>query len=320
MDTRLLPPAEQFAGWASHSPNTRLSAAGENGFLARGEVWNLGPVLVAETVLDPFVSDRDQGLVNLAPADHVQLVVVHDGAVRFEAAGVDEVCVAPDLFVRDYARPSRATATRIHSTTVYFTRAYLEEVVGPLDVHGVLPFSPETVVFTAALVAMVANLSTASASSAPLYARTLRDLAAAALLGGSAPPRTANDRDRLAAAKAHIASQPPGTVTVAGVARHLGVSRSVLFDLFRRDGGIMTFDRVRRLRALYRDLADVNQTGSVATLGARHGFLDKAGLARTFRTTFGRSPREVRQSIGSRIDAGPGTPAEGVRRMVDSLA
>lgn len=89
IDTTLLPVADQFAAWAQHSGNTRLVPVHPGAFLARGTFWNLGPVYVTEVHLDPFISDRDQHLVNAAATDYVQLVALFQGTVRLETSGSD---------------------------------------------------------------------------------------------------------------------------------------------------------------------------------------------------------------------------------------
>jgi AraC-like DNA-binding protein len=325
MDNAAFAPADQFDTWASHSPNTRLTPVNKElskgGFLAQGRVWNLGPVLVAATRLDPFVSHRDAQSVRTAPAEHVQIVALHSGCVQLEADGIDQLCTAPDLFVRDYTRPSCATASRIDSTTIYFARDFLAQATGGALYQGALPRSPEASVLGSSIMTLVQNLPGLSAQSAPFYARTLRDMAAAALLNRERP-LAAIKTDQLLRAKSYIEARLPGTLSVSTMARDLGMSRTVLYELFRIDGGVLSYDRLRRLRGLYRALLDSSDHRPIATLGIEYGFFDRTGLARCFRDTFGCSPGEIRKRALSAERAGdadpPGTSAAG--RIRDAVA
>ena len=322
-DSSALSVEDQFASWASHSGNTALSPLRPGPFRARGTFWNLGSVYIVDAHLDPFASYRDEPLVRTDPADYIQLVALYGGSVRFEADEIDQSCFARDMFVRDYARASRATATRIHTVTVYFARGYLEASAGPVRVHGLVPLIPEMVVLGTTLRAIVDQLPKASATSAGLFARTLRDLLAAIIIrwSNNATKPARLDARRLAKAKAFIAAQLPGTLSVDQLTSELSVSRSVLFEMFRTHGGIMTYDRLRRLRSLYRELSNLADRRPVSELGAMHGFLDKAELTRSFRRAFGCSPSEVRgRLLSDERNHGPLDTAKIVRAAVDRLS
>lgn len=321
LDSTLLSPAEQFGSWARHSQNTELTPLVAAGFQAQGTFWNLGQVLVTETRLDPFVSDRGQALVNLKPTQYIQLVSLYQGSVRFQASDVDQLCTAPDMFIRDYSRPSCATASRIHCATVYFARDFLQEKTGPLPVQGLLPPSPEATILGSTLQTMIQSLPRADASSAGFYAEALRDLLAAVLIRrrDSLPNKLGGDR--LSNAKAYICSQPLGTINVDTLSRASGLSRSVLYELFRSSGGVLAYDRLRRLRSLYRDLCVSTDRRSIMELGTAHGFSEKGSLTRSFRKAFGCSLQEVR--LRSRLNQSPPdyqTAADAIRTAVDGLA
>ncbi len=302
LDTSLLPPDQQFGAWAAHSGNTELTPGQAGPFLARGSLWHLGALCITDAELDPFVSDRTPALVRAQPTDLVQLVALRTGSVRFETDRCSEDIAAPDLFVRDYARASRAEASRLRAVVIYFARGFLEETTGPFGFQGRLPPSAETTLLGKTLTMVADALPDSAAASADSYARMLRDLLAAALRRAdllSAEGRRMAGRARV---EACIAAAPPGTVTIAGLTAALGMSRSVIFDLFRPYGGVLAYDRERRLRALARDLADPATGLTVAELGTRHGFLDPSALSRAFRRSFGCTPQEARHGRPARPD------------------
>lgn len=319
MDTTALPPSRQFAAWSEHSKWTRLSQTGDGPFLARGQLWDLGPVHLTQIELDPFTSVRDDEHVNAGDGDHVQIVHVMAGEVSFEADGATHDCRRGALFVRDYARPSIAdTRTRITCHVVYLARDYLAETSRIERWQGKLPDNAETSILRDAMVAMSRHLGAADAASAGIYAATLRDLVAAALARVSTSGRT-GDMALLATAHDYIASQGPGMLTIDGLCAALDVSRSTLYRLFEPHGGVLAYDRMRRLRALYRAVNNPANTSPLGELALRYGFADKAALSRSFRKAFGCSPSEMRSQRRNGMSPVEYTPALAVRRAVERI-
>lgn len=79
------------------------------------------------------------------------------------------------------------------------------------------------------------------------------------------------------------------------VASALGLSRSVLYRLFRDAGGVAFHIREQRLRRCFSDL--VSERGrdlQVAEIAWRWGFTDAAHFSRLFRERFGFSPSDAR--------------------------
>ena len=101
------------------------------------------------------------------------------------------------------------------------------------------------------------------------------------------------------------------------------MTRSSLYRLFKGDGGLLAFDRRRRLRLLHRAIADPADRRSFGELGFQLGFADAAHLARLFRQAFGYSMSELRDQLHA-----PGTtaaPSEKVgtdlyREMISDLS
>ena len=318
MDTSVLPEAEQFAYWAAHSRGARLEQLSPGPFLARGDLWNLGGLQMTLIEVDPFVAIRDQALVNAVDADYLQLVQLCEGAMTFEADGETMQLDAPVSFIRDYSQPSIATSTRIRCLILYFSRDFLEEAVGPVTVQGPLAPVPELTLLHDIAVEMIRFFPSAAASSAPLYATILRDLAAAAMRRAGARQRT-DQLPLLAMAKDYVAAQPLGTLSVAGITNALGVSRSVIYRLFERDGGLHAYDRMRRLRAVHRAMSNPLNTSTLVELATRYGFRDQAALLRSFRKAFGSAPSKLRQQVASAVQASSDSPPDQIRSALDDI-
>ncbi len=318
MDTSALPEAEQFAYWAAHSVATRLHQPVPGPFFARADLWNLGRLQITLVEVDPFEAIRDRALVNAVDADHLQIVQLLEGAMTFEADGKTMELEAPVSFIRDYGQPSSARSTRMRCLIFYISRDFLEEVVGPVRFQGPLAPVSELVLLRDVAMEMIRFFPSAKASNAPLYATILRDLAAGAMLSAGASQQT-DQLSLLALAQAYVAAQPPGTLSVADITVALGVSRSTLYRLFERDGGILAYDRVRRLRAAHRAMCNPLNTSTLGELAGRYGFRDQAALLRSFRKAFGYSPSELRQRHAVPSTLTTSTASDAIRHALDGI-
>ncbi|WP_377297813.1 helix-turn-helix domain-containing protein [Rhizobium sp. SGZ-381] len=87
------------------------------------------------------------------------------------------------------------------------------------------------------------------------------------------------------------------TLTPAGLARQFAISRSQLYRIFARAGGVETYIRNRRLRRCMIALTDpAEQHRRIGEIAYALGFSDEAHFSRLFRATYGRSPRAIRQA------------------------
>lgn len=319
MDTTLVPESEQFAYWAAHTRGARLSQPNPGPFYNRGDMWNLGALQMCLTEVDPFVAVRDRELVNAVDADYVQYVQILDGSMTFEANDGKSVLHPPACFLRDAAQPSVVTSTRVRLLMLYFSRDFLEERAGPIDYQGPLNACPELDLLREIACDMIAFFPRGREESAPLYAEILRDLTAAALRASGAAHRSTQS-PLLVAAKDYIATQPPGTLSVDGITSALNVSRSVVYRLFKREGGLLAYDRMRRLRALHRAMCNPLNNSPLVELSARYGFRDQASLLRSFRKAFGYSPSELRRrNLGAPTSSDGASAPDRIREAFDNI-
>jgi AraC-like DNA-binding protein len=200
----------------------------------------------------------------------------------------------------------------------YFARDFLEEAIGPVAFQGPLADCPELTLLSRVAMEMIASFPLTEASSASLYATILRDLAASAMLRAGVSTRT-DQLSLLAAAKSYIAAEPVGTLSVASATTALGISRSVLYRLFERDGGLLAYDRMRRLRAVHRAMSNSLNTSTLADLAMRYGFRDQAALSRSFRKAFGVTPGELRQRHANAGLLTTDAPPEAIRVAIDNI-
>jgi|GEM_PF-2357753 len=322
-ETAHLPVDRQFPAWAAFTAHSRVTRPGEGAFFADASFWHLDRMIVSMQTVDAFTMDRDAHYLQATAATHFMIVLPYDGESHFVAPGIDVVCGAGDIIVANLARLG-CCANRVRQRTIAITlaRAFLEEAAGAVDVHGRLPPTPEARLFVSFLRALVDQLpSTAPASVAPL-SRIVRDLFANVVVGLSSAETPVDPTGLAARARAYIDQQPPGTLDVDAMILALATTRSTLFRLFKADGGVLTFDRRRRLRLVHRAVADPLDHRSLAEIGFDLGFRDPAHLARQFRQAFGYSMTHLRGHVDSRAPAAVAdsrSAAEHYREMVGAL-
>jgi AraC-like DNA-binding protein len=301
-DVAHLPEEQQFSAWAAHVANSRTSRPQSAGpFQARAQFWQMEPLLISEQHMDAFAFERDEAMVRAAPSDRYQLVVVLKGRLCFPRATGDLFCDARGAVFTDLTRPEHVRADPAHTITIHCARWFLDEAISPRDAQGPLPRTPAVEVLVDFVAALVRQLPSMRTRSALPMARVVRDLIAAALADHPPLPGPGVDarspvRQRV---RAWLDEQPPGAVSLPRMCQTLGMSRSTLNRAFKPEGGVLAYDRRRRLRALHARLSDPGEMRSVAELGYAFGFADKARLSRVFRDAFGYPPSELRRQAAA---------------------
>jgi AraC-like DNA-binding protein len=108
----------------------------------------------------------------------------------------------------------------------------------------------------------------------------------------------------------------------ARIARRLGVSRSVLYRALQPEGGVARFVKGLRLEWVRSALADPARAGvPISTLAEEAGFFDASSFHRTFRASFGCTPRAWRAAAlaGLMPPAGPSDLAAPANDLVGLL-
>lgn len=323
-DTSELPEAEQFGAFAAHVANSRCTRPVEGGpFRAKVRFWMMDPLLISHHWLDAFSFTRDETMVRATPADHYSLVVLLEGTLRFPRPGGDILVEAGGASLTDLTRPETMHATAHQGVQIQIARWFLDEALPPVDVHGPLPRTPAVKVLVDFVAALVPQLPEMPATSAAPMARVIRDLLATALSGMPPRPDPADGRQPVRQkVRRYIESQPMGQLDLELLCRTLGISRASLGRAFKAEGGVLAYDRRRRLLALHSRLADRAETRGVAELGYAYGFPDKAHLSRVFREAFGYPPSEVRRQV-DRITphvAEPGSMADVYKTALRNLS
>jgi AraC-like DNA-binding protein len=323
-DSRMFAEAEQFPAFAAFTARSRVTRLGGKGaFFAMADFWVLDRLVVSHQTVDPFAMERDEQYLRVTPPTHFLIVLPMNGTSHFTSPGIDEKCGAGGMIVANLTKTARcACRPRQRTIAISIARAFVEEATGPTAVHGCLPDSPQTQLFVAFMRSLVQQLPHTPMANVPGLSRILRDLFVNAIL--EAPHRdTPSEALGLPArARAYIEAQPPGALDVEAMVAALAVTRSTLYRLFQSEGGIVAFDRRRRLRLLHHAVADPLERRSLQQLGYDFGFSEPAHLARLFKRSFGYSMSELRGQLRA-APASPAargrTPADDYREIVGDL-
>jgi AraC-like DNA-binding protein len=111
------------------------------------------------------------------------------------------------------------------------------------------------------------------------------------------------------------------TLGPALLCRLAGMSRSALYRLFVSRGGVAHYIQMERLRAASRALANPRDRRGIAEIAQDTGFFEPSTFSRTFRRTFGCTPREFRIAAlaGHVVPMMSATPESRPHDLVDVL-
>jgi AraC-like DNA-binding protein len=83
--------------------------------------------------------------------------------------------------------------------------------------------------------------------------------------------------------------------------RVLGISRSQLYRLFERTGGVVRYIQRERLLSIHALLSDPKSQRSIAAIAGDFCFADASSFGRAFRLEFGHSASDVRSAARAGI-------------------
>lgn len=94
-------------------------------------------------------------------------------------------------------------------------------------------------------------------------------------------------------------------LTSAVLAKAVGTSRSQLYRVFERFGGVHRYVQQRRLRRCLLALGDRHNAGlRIGELAYAHGFVDEAHFSKAFRKAFGMTPGAARSAARHAVSLG----------------
>lgn len=323
---------DRLPAWQDHV--ARLNSAtllGEppTGFAASSETWQLGAFLLTRNVTPAMRLARPDQLRRRDRLDHWGVRVAAGGVARVRPADRHFVIPARQPTLSSFALGFDSEYEAGEWVTLIIPR-HLDPVLsaamarrGPGPLEG-LPAR----MLGANLLSLARLMGEAREEDLPRLAEGLRGLLRGCLLGAARGGEEAAAEDaqqallteRLRAmAVAQIGS---ALLDPARIARRLGVSRSVLYRALQPEGGVARFVKGLRLEWVRSALADPARAGvPISTLAEEAGFFDASSFHRTFRASFGCTPRAWRAAAlaGLMPPAGPSDLAAPANDLVGLL-
>lgn len=203
------------------------------------------------------------------------------------------------LTIRSLAMPFEGRAKDSEVLTLFLPRDQCSGEMRDLDPGQDINVNPALAVLLASFMDNLAlQLPLISAEHAHRLAPAVSSLVAACIVPCVDRHRAAAPVAALLADRAlHIVHQMMASPEFGPeqLCRALAVSRSKLYRLFEKSGGITHFINRERLREAHRRLSDPIEMPYIHVIGTDVGFVDHSTFSRAFRREFGYSPREARE-------------------------
>lgn len=310
--TKDLPPQDQFEAWRDlmaefidlvPTPGSKL------GFSAEFYSWSFGGITFTRTLLSGAPARRWRHRPR-SFLDH-WCVVLARSAADHEASLTLANASVNTLSFRSLAMPFEGAAKDTEVLALYLPRDQPEHDARDFARAHDLDLSPELAVLLADYMnGLALQLPNMSPEHAQRLAPVTRSLVAACVTPSA---------ERAEAAEAPVASlliDRAWQVVRRNMAspefgpeqlcRLLAVSRSKLYRMFEKSGGIAHFINGERLREAHRRLSDPLDMPSIHVVGNDVGFADHSTFSRAFRREFGYSPSEARERALARLVVTPG--------------
>ena len=294
-------PADPFEAYRELYAGGADTARFGGRFHAKVHVHRFPRMLIFERRLHGVTHSRGPARVRRDGFDHVAVHLVLSGSFVGGALGSERTVAAGEIALFDTRQPQWSRYSDAHLISVSLARDQLEAALpGAKPFHGAVLPPAVGGLLGDFVTSMNRRASTLPFPNAERAAGAMAEVLALALCGrgeerGGAGPSDALAvlrRDRVEAFVANRLADPG--LDASSVIGGVGLSRSSVYRLFEADGGLAHYIRRRRLAALRDALRRENESRSIASLAAAHGFVSESHCNRLFRDAFGRPPGQFR--------------------------
>jgi len=286
--TESIAQASRFDSWRSAVAGLYdVPSAGDvEDFRGRASSLHLGDVVLGEMEATVATYERSLRRIRRDGLDHLV----------FGASGAGD---AARVTVLDMSQPIQLPRTALDGFCLIAPRHLAARRLGdPSRLHGACITGAAAGLTTGFLAQVMSTAPRLSISQSRQLAGAAMELLAATIgvapvSGGPSPrpSRRANAREYIEAKL----SDPALSANL--VARETGMSRSVLYGLFKDDGGVVKYIQSRRLAWASRLLAEDREL-RIAEISELCCFSSETQFSRAFRGSFGETPRDRRRTAG----------------------
>ena len=278
----------------------------QDGFAASVDVHMFGPVLLGRTTTVRQEWTRSPLTIARDGMDHYMIQLYEAGHMICEHSGGVTEMPTDGLVVFDLARPVISRTDNFTNMSLVLPRTMLDGMLKSADdqhMRALTGDEPMVALLRDHMLSLKRLAPRMTAAQAVEIGPATAGLAAACLNGsmedialGAGRP-TLREASIMERCRRFVeANLSRADLTPALVAAELGLSRTRLYELFERRGGIARYIRDRRLRRALLALTDRGaRDRPIYDIALASGFTSDAAFSRQFRRQFGMAPNDVRR-------------------------
>jgi AraC-like DNA-binding protein len=273
----------------------------DEGFSAKNIVWSLGDISISRVSAPSVHVKRTKANLAKAPIDHWVLTYCRQGVTKVQTPRGEFDAAGGVPFVWSLGEQFESKRTRVDRTQILLSREAFHDLAPLLDAaRGTALERPWGGLLGDYILAVERWLPFMKESDAPRLTAAVRNMVAACIAPSAKHGFLAREeiecgllervRRIIQAQLQSLQLQP------AMLCRMLGISRSQLYRLFERTGGVAHYIQRQRLLRICALLSDPANQRPIAAIAADFCFEDASSFSRAFRQEFGYSPSDVRSA------------------------
>jgi AraC-like DNA-binding protein len=278
----------------------------DDSFEAQNSLWKLGDLIVSRVLAPSVHVKRTKANPKKAAGDHWVLTYCRQGDTTVRTSKGEFKAPEGVPFFWWFGDEFESKRTRVDRIQVLLPRERFNNLAPVLDAaRGTAFETPLGALLGDYILALERHLPSLTEDDASTLAATSCQMIAACIAPSA-------DRLRLAEPGISISLFERAKQIIDGqlqslklqpttLCRQLGTSRSQLYRLFEKKGGVTHYIQQQRLMRIFHALCNANDRRPIAAVAADFCFEDPSSFGRAFRREFGCSAGDVRASAAAGV-------------------
>lgn len=312
--TDLLPRSQQLGawrGWYEAMFDVTPSSSDDGGFAATNSTWTAHGFTLSRVVSPPNTVKRSNPLIRSNGVDHWVVTLSKQSLSDVEQGDVSFAVPPGTPFILSFGEEmSIRRRTEDERLQLILSRDSFPAIAPLLDAaRGTALTTPAGRMLADYMILLEQNVPVLKDEAAARLPNAVQAMLAACVSPTANNAVAAKDQIRLAlmervrrAVHRNLRSPSLGPDKLC---REAATSRSQLYRLLEREGGVANYIQRRRLAEGFSLLCDYTNNLSVGKIGELLCFADASTFSRAFRREFGMSPKDVRASSGAGLPPSP---------------
>jgi len=272
-----------------------------HGFPGETRIWNLGGSLMSRTIAPPGRVLRTSSHLRRDPADHWVISYSVRGGFLAKAADTELEVPVRVPFLWSLRQELSYAVTHVDWVQIFLARDAFRDIAPLLDAAcGSVLDTPLGQLLGDYMIALKCRLPDMTETDFSRVTKALGAMVAAAAAPSAERTAVAKPQIDLSrkervrrAVRRHLRTP---TLKPEALSRLVGISRSNLYRLLEKEGGVARYIQHQRLLEAQAVLSDPATTRSISAIAEDLCFADASSFSRTFKREFGYSPSEARSA------------------------